>query len=100
MAAKTCRLLTLALLLSILAHGAQSTDVSAESTLISITADTDHVPFELADGTKLVIKGTADANVSLFSFLYHIVFAHHLTPALLRHSLFSDPSTARKKSLR
>jgi len=30
---------------------------------ISITANTDHAPFELADGTKLVIKGTADAEV-------------------------------------
>jgi len=34
--------------------------------IISITANTDHAPFELADGTKFIIKGTADAEVSQF----------------------------------
>ena len=83
MSSKTCSLLTLALLFSLLAHGLQSTDaqfaVSSESTIISITADTDHAPFELADGTKLFIKGTEDANVSPTTFfLYHNIFAHHV----------------------
>ena len=103
MSSKTSSLRTLALLFSLLAHGAQSTDaqltVSAQSTLISITAETDHAPFELADGTKLFIKGTEDANVSPPFFLYHNVFAHHLTPSLLRLSLFSDPSSGRNRSL-
>ena len=103
MSSKTCSLLTLALLFSLLAHGLQSTDaqfaVSAGSTIISITADTDHAPFELADGTKLFIKGTEDANVSPTFFLYHNIFAHHLTPSLLRLSLSSDPSSGRNRSL-
>ena len=38
----------------------------------------DHAKFELADGTKLFIKGTKDANVSPTFFLYHNIFAHHL----------------------
>jgi len=76
MAAKTCSLLTLAVLLSLLAYGAQSTVVSAESTLIFANTD---APFELDDGTKLFIKGTEDASVSPPFFLYHNVCAHHLT---------------------
>jgi len=67
--------------------------------IISITADTDHAPFELADGTKLFIKGTEDANVSPPFFLYYDVFAHHLTPSLLRLSLFSDACSGRNRSL-
>jgi len=47
---------------------------------ISITSDTDHAPFELADGTKLIFKGTADAQVSLLSCSYHNIFTHHVTP--------------------
>jgi len=47
--------------------------------IISITANTNHAPFELADGTKLEIKGTMDATVSPLFFYYHNVFAHHLT---------------------
>jgi len=46
--------------------------------IISITADTDHAPFELADGTKLFIKGTEDAKVRPTFFLCHNIFAHHL----------------------
>jgi len=38
----------------------------------------DHAKFELADGTKLFIKGTEDANVSPTFFLYDNIFAHHL----------------------
>jgi len=48
--------------------------------IISITANTDHAPFELADGTKLVIKGTADAEVRpLLPFLVHQHMPLHLS---------------------
>ena len=47
--------------------------------IISITANTDHAAFELADGTNLDIKGTMDAKVSPLFFYYHNVYAHHVT---------------------